>query len=261
MIDLRLVVDGVFKSFPGAEPHRPTWPVLAGIDFGAARGEFVVVTGPSGCGKTTLIDVVAGFTECDRGRVLVDGHPVTAPGRDRVVVFQTLALFEWMTARDNVAFPLKAMGVPALERRRIADAWLRRVLLGGFGDRYPHELSGGMRQRLALARALAAQPSCVLLDEPLAALDSQLRRAMQDELVKLWREHDRTVVMVTHDLDEAVFLADRVVVLSERPSCVRAIVPIDLPVAREERSRASPRFRECVEHLWGLLRSGPATAP
>ena len=255
MSDPRLVVDGVFKTYPSAERHRPAVPVLAGIDFAAARGEFIVVTGPSGCGKTTLIDIVAGFTGCDRGRVLVDGRPVTAPGRDRVVVFQTLALFEWMTARDNVAFPLKAMGVGAVERHRIADSWLERVMLGGLGDRYPYELSGGMRQRLALARVLAAEPSCMLLDEPLAALDSQHRRLMQDELVKLWRDHDRTIVMVTHDLDEAVFLADRIVVLSERPSRVRAIVPVDLPAAREERSRASPRFRECVEHIWELLRA------
>jgi NitT/TauT family transport system ATP-binding protein len=253
--DPRLVVDGVFKSFPAPEPHRTEWPVLAGVDFAAAPGEFVVITGPSGCGKTTLIDIIAGFTVCDRGRVLIDGRPVTAPGPDRVVVFQTLALFEWMTARDNVAFALKAMGVPSVERRRVADDWLDVVRLGGFGDRYPHELSGGMRQRLALARVLAAQPSCMLLDEPLAALDSQLRRTMQDELVKLWREHVRTVVMVTHDLDEAVFLADRVVVLSERPSRVRTIIPIDLPAEREERSRASPPFRQYVEQIWESLRA------
>jgi len=204
---------------------------LEDVSLQVNAGEFCSILGPSGCGKSTIIGLMAGFIPTTFGTVKVDGVVVGKPGPDRVVVSQDYSLFAWKTARANVEFGLKARGMPRAERQRLAQHYLELVHLSSCATNYPGELSGGMRQRVALARALAVGPACLLLDEPLAALDMQMRQALQDELLVLWAQTKQTVVLVTHDLDEALYLSDRVVVMSPRPGRVRTsiTVPFDRP--------------------------------
>ncbi|MGZ5291415.1 MAG: ABC transporter ATP-binding protein [Actinomycetota bacterium] len=187
------------------------------VSFDVAVGEFVCLIGPSGCGKSTILNLLAGLDTPDEGRVLVDGSPVTGPGPDRAVLFQEPALFPWLSVRGNVEYALKLSGLSRAEVRERAAAWLEKVELAEFADAQPHELSGGMRQRAALARALACQPSVLLADEPFGSLDAQSREILQQELQSVWSELRNTFVFVTHNVREAAFLADRVVVLSARP--------------------------------------------
>lgn len=216
---------------------------LHDVSFGVAPSEFVCVLGRSGCGKTTLLNLVAGFLTPTRGQVLIGGRPVTGKGLDRGVVFQDFAqLFPWRTARRNVEFGLEMKGVPRAERAAIALRFLKLVNLEAFADAYPHQLSGGMQQRVAIARALAYNPSVLLMDEPFAALDALTRDEMQRLLVDVWRETRKTVIYVTHNVAEAVYLADRIVVLTPHPGTVRAIVPVPLPRPRDPLSVA---FLEC----------------
>jgi NitT/TauT family transport system ATP-binding protein len=225
------------------------------------RGELFAVVGPSGCGKTTLLNVIAGFLPADAGRVRIDGIPVEARGLPCVMVAQDLALFEWRTVIENVAFGLKARGVPKAERLRTARRYLAMVDLVEAADRYPYQLSGGMRQRLALARALAVQPTCLLLDEPLAALDSHLKRLLQEELATLVHGSGLTVVLVTHDVDEAVYLADRVMVLEGVPARPADIVRVDFPRPRQPALRSAPQFRDLTRGLLERVARSPALAP
>ena len=221
--------------------------------------EFLAIVGPSGCGKTTLLSMVAGLERPTGGEIRVDGQPVGGPSRERGVLFQDYALFPWSTVRANVEFGPMASGVPSDERAKTASRLIELVGLGGFEDRYPHELSGGMRQRCALARMLANDPDVWLMDEPLAAVDLQTRNLLQEELLRLWGDQDsvekrNAVLFVTHGIDEAVFLADRVAVLGRRPGRVKEIVTIDLDRPRTP-LRASPRIAEHVAHIWSLIRS------
>lgn len=227
---------------------------IGDISFGVERGEFVSVLGPSGCGKTTVLNTVAGFVRPTSGSVLVDGREVRDPGPDRGVVFQGHALFPWKTVLGNVVFGLRMKGVKRRDREARGREYLELVGLGGFENRYPHELSGGMRQRLGVARVLANEPAVMLMDEPFASIDAQTRRRLQEDLTRIFEERRPTVFFVTHDIDEAVFLSDRVVVLSSRPSTVQEIVTVDLPRPRSWRTAVDdPGFRKTVARINELL--------
>jgi ABC-type nitrate/sulfonate/bicarbonate transport system ATPase subunit len=194
--------------------------------------EFISIVGPSGCGKSTALRVVAGLIRPDSGSVLLDGQPITHPGADRGMVFQTYTLFPWLTVQGNVEYGLKIKGMPAAERERIAREYLARVGLQGFEHSYPKELSGGMMQRVALARALANDPKVLLMDEPFGALDAQTRAIMQEMLVTLWQQTPKTILFITHDIDEALFLSDRIYIMTARPGRIKQMLKVELPRPR-----------------------------
>jgi len=226
-------VRGVRKQF------GPSLRVLDGIDLDIHEGELVCLLGPSGCGKSTLLNVIAGFVKPEEGSVLAFGKPVEGPGPERAMVFQEYALFPWMTVADNIGFGLEIQGQSREGIRRAVDGLLEKLSLTGFGERFPKDLSGGMRQRVAIARALAVDSPMLLMDEPFGALDALTRRSMQDELLRIWSEFRKTIVFVTHGIDESVYLADRVVVMTYRPGTVKRIVEIELPRPRDP---AAPGF-------------------
>jgi len=221
-----ITLAGITKRFP--RPRQEPYTVVSGLDLTIEPGTFVALVGPSGCGKSTLLNLIAGFETADEGRAETWGVPVAGPGPDRVVVFQEPALFPWLTVTENVAFGLKQRGVPRAEREARAREHLTAVHLGRFADRYPHELSGGMRQRAALARALVLEPDILLMDEPFAALDEQTRFILQKDLEELWSRSKKTVVFVTHNLREALVLADRVLVMGTQPGRIRRDVAVDV---------------------------------
>jgi NitT/TauT family transport system ATP-binding protein len=223
---------------------------LDGIDLDVAPGEFVCLLGPSGCGKSTLLNAMAGFSPPTSGRILAGGREITAPGPDRAMVFQEYALFPWMTVADNVAFGLQQKRLPGEEIRRTVDAWLGKLHLQDFRDRYPKDLSGGMRQRVAIARVLAIDAPVLLMDEPFGALDALTRRNLQDELLRIWSGSGKTVVFVTHGIEESAYLADRVVVMTYRPGTVKRIVRVDLPRPRDP---ASAEMNELKRELSRLV--------
>lgn len=231
----KLSIRGVGKKFAARNGE-----VLALEDvwLDVAEGEFVMLVGPSGCGKSTLLNIVAGLDPADTGEVLEDGRPISGPGRDRCVIFQDGALFPWLTARKNVEFGLKQMGMPMRERKERARQYLELVDLGRFGNSYPHELSGGMRQRVAIARALALDPEVLLMDEPFAALDALTREDLYVQLADVWERTGKTILFVTHNVREAACLGDRVVLFSARPGRVKA--EFRVPLAR-------PRFIDDVD--------------
>jgi NitT/TauT family transport system ATP-binding protein len=226
----KLSVRGVSKSYVSTRGERIR--ALDEIGFDVAPGEFVCLIGPSGCGKSTLLNLVAGLERPDGGEIWINDRPVTQPGPDRSVLFQEPSLFPWMTVLGNVQFALQLVGVPKEERAERAMTWLRKVHLTRFAHAQPHELSGGMRQRAALARALAARPDVLLGDEPFGALDAQSREILQQELQQVWSEAGNTFVFVTHNVREAVFLADRVIVMSARPGTLLAEYRITAPRPR-----------------------------
>ncbi len=222
-------------------------------------GEFVSIVGPSGCGKTTLLNMVAGFIPASQGEILLGGRGVKGPGPDRGVVFQNFALFPWKTVLDNVAFGLKMRGMPRQERERIAREYVALVGLTGAETRYPNELSGGMQQRVGVARALANNPDLLLMDEPFASVDAQTRMTLQEELTRIWEARHPTILFVTHDVDEAVFLSDRVTVLSKSPGTVRAEIPIALPRPRSwGRMLEDGAFKALVARVFALVRDSNA---
>jgi NitT/TauT family transport system ATP-binding protein len=219
------------------------------IDLDVSKGEFVCLLGPSGCGKSTLLNAIAGFTRPTSGEILAFGKRVVEPQPERAMVFQEYALFPWMTVRENVAFGLRIRG--DREARAKADALLDKLALRGFGDRFPKDLSGGMRQRVALARCLALDAPMLLMDEPFGALDALTRRSMQDELLRIWTELQQTIVFVTHGIEESLLLADRVVVMTYRPGTVKKIVTVALPRPRDE---ATPEFSTALRGITQLVR-------
>ncbi|RTQ36629.1 ABC transporter ATP-binding protein [Variovorax sp. NFACC27] len=219
---------------------------MTGVNLDIGEGEFVCAIGPSGCGKTTLLNTIAGFIQPTTGSVVAGGQPVTGPGADRGVVFQEYALFPWLTARRNIEFGLKMQGLDAPARRARAEELLALTGLSHAAGRYPFELSGGMRQRIAVARALATQPRVLLMDEPFAAIDALTRTSLQRELLRIWQELRLSVFFITHNIEEAVFLAQRVVVMSAHPGRIREIVDIDLPYPR---NRADPAFGALYERI------------
>ncbi len=211
---------------------------LRGVDFSAEFGEFVCVLGVSGCGKSTLLQLVAGLEPPTAGAIVLDGKPLDGPHIDTSIVFQEHGLFPWMTVQANIEFNLLARKVGRAERAARAGELIKLVGLEGFHDKYPHELSGGMRQRVGIARALSTNPRLMLMDEPFAALDAQTRSIMQDELLRVWQADRRTVIFITHNVDEAIYLADRVVVMTPRPGRIRRVLEIDLPRPRDVASAA-----------------------
>ncbi len=244
------------KAFSGSASREPV-PVLDGVDLSVRAEEFVSVLGPSGCGKTTLLRIVAGLIPYDAGEVFVHGRPVDGPGADRGVVFQDFALLPWTTVADNVAFGLELRGVGRRERMETAARLIDAVGLAGFSDHYPHQLSGGMQQRVGLARALAIDPQILLLDEPFGSLDSLTRRLLQEDLLRLHESTRKTVLLVTHSVDEAARLGDRVVLLSSRPARVLEVVETGLPRPRPPHIGTDPRFVELKEHLWNRVKTLP----
>ena len=225
---------------------------LSRIDLQVNEGEFVSLVGPSGCGKSTFLRIVAGLLRPTSGKLLIDGDEAS-PGRDRALVFQQDNLLPWRTVLDNVAFGLQVAGYPKIERNEIANRFIETVGLVGFETSYPYELSGGMRQRANLARALAIDPNILLMDEPFASLDAQTREIMQAELLGIWQESRKTVVFVTHQIDEAVFLSDTVVVLGARPGTVREVIRITIPRPRSLELKRKPNFMEYVDRIWKIL--------
>ncbi|MET8258736.1 ABC transporter ATP-binding protein [Micromonospora sp. NPDC005205] len=254
----KILFNRVSKTFPVRASRRGGAGAVTALDevtLGVRPGEFLVVVGPSGCGKSTLLDLLGGLTEPTAGRVLVDGRPVTGPGLDRGIVFQQYALLPWRTAAGNVAFGLEAKGVPRADRAALIEHHLDLVGLRGFADRYPHELSGGMKQRVAIARSLAYDPDVLLMDEPFAALDAQTRDSLQDELVRIWARTGKTIVFITHGIDEAVYLGQRVAVLTSRPGRLKQVIDIDLGDRDAvEDVRSTDAFRHHRHQIWTLLR-------
>lgn len=245
---------GVGKTFPVRGKQQDV-TALDGIDLDIADGEFVVIVGPSGCGKSTLLDLLGGLSKPTSGQILLDGEPVTGPGLDRGIVFQQYALLPWRTALGNVEFGLEATRVPRRERAERAREYLALVGLTGFEDRHPHELSGGMRQRVAIARSLAYDPDVLLMDEPFAALDAQTRESLQDELLRIWERTGKTIVFITHGIDEAVHLGQRVAVLTSRPGRIKEVVPIGLgDRGADTDPRSTPEFAHHRHQIWSLLR-------
>ena len=243
---LRLDVEHVSHAF---QLEGAPLPVLDDVSFSAEPGAFVALLGPSGCGKSTLLRLVAGLDHPSAGHLAVDGAPITAPDPSRILVFQDPTLYPWRTVEANVSLGLEARGLLKAQRRRVGDA-LSLVGLSGFASAYPRQLSGGMAQRVALARALVNEPRLLLLDEPLGKLDSLTRITMQGEILKLWQDARFTALLVTHDVEEALFLAERVIVFSERPARIKADVTVDVPYPRH---RGDPRLAELRHHLLGLL--------
>ncbi len=230
-------------------------PVLAldGISLKVRAQEFLALLGPSGCGKSTLLYLIGGFLPTETGTILVDGQPVRGPGPDRGIVFQHFALFPWKTVRENVRYGLERQGLPRAEREARAQSFIDLVGLKGFEDSYPSQLSGGMKQRTALARTLAFDPQILLMDEPFGALDAQTRSLMQAELLGIWQRTRKTVIFVTHDVQEAVYLADRVAVMSARPGRIKAIVDTAFDKNAADIFKTK-RFVDTVDEIWNLVR-------
>ncbi|MFF7941419.1 MULTISPECIES: ABC transporter ATP-binding protein [Nocardia] len=250
----KLALTGVRKQF-AVRGSQERFTALEDISLELREGEFLVLVGPSGSGKSTLLDLLGGLSKPTSGEILLDGKPITGPGLDRGIVFQQYALLPWRTARSNIEFGLEAKGLRRRTRRELADHYLELVGLSGFGDRYPHELSGGMKQRVAIARSLAFDPEVLLMDEPFAALDAQTRESLQDELLRIWRATGKTVLFITHGIDEAVYLGQRVAVLTSRPGRIKAIVDVELDRGTDDDIRSSQRFRDYRHEIWTLLHS------
>ena len=255
--DAAIELRGIRKTFRLSEDkNAKTVVALDGIDLSFGKGQFTTIIGPSGCGKTTLLRIIASLETHDEGEVRVDGEVVTEPGIRRAMVFQNFGLFPWKTVIDNVTFPLTIRNVPADEARRTAMRHIKQVGLEKFVDAHPHQLSGGMQQRVGIARALSTGADILLMDEPFGAIDAQTRELMQEELMRICQEEQKTVIFITHDLDEAVMLADRVLLMSRGPGKVREIIDVDLPRPRFDYDvRAHKTFAEVRGHLWHQLRN------
>ena len=239
----------------GVERRFDTTLALQATDLAVAQNEFITILGPSGCGKSTLLRIVAGLDRPTAGEVRLDGHRIEGPGADRGMVFQSYTLFPWLTVLDNVCFGLRERGMPRAEQLELAHGFLAKVGLKGFADHYPKQLSGGMQQRTALARALANRPRMLLMDEPFGALDHQTRELMQELLLGIWEAERTTVLFVTHDIDEAVFMGSRVVVMSARPGRIKLDRPVDLPHPRHYAVKTTPVFSGLKAELMEAVRA------
>ena len=248
--DVIVKIDHVEKIYQGRSGEVVA---LNGVDMEIRENEFVCVVGPSGCGKSTLLTIIAGLERPTSGRVCVKGKEVVNPGSERGVIFQQYALFPWLTVKKNVKFGLKLRGVKEPELSEIADKYIRLVGLEEFGDSYPKELSGGMKQRVAIARAYAVNPEILLMDEPFGALDAQTRTQLQTELLETWEKEKKTCFFITHDVEEAIILAQRVVIMSARPGRVKEIVPVNIPYPRTQETKMTKEFLDLKVHVWGQV--------
>ena len=245
---VKVKIDHVEKIYDG---RKGQMIALNGVDLDIMENEFICVVGPSGCGKSTLLNIIAGLLEPTSGAVYVDGKKVEGTGTERGVVFQQYALFPWLTVMKNVMFGLKLKGMKDEEAKEIAMKYIKMVQLEDFVDSYPKELSGGMKQRVAIARAYAVQPEVLLMDEPFGALDAQTRTQLQSELIQTWQEEKKTCFFITHDVEEAIILATKVIVMSARPGRIKTIVDIDLPYPRTQELKMSKEFLELKAKIWG----------
>lgn len=248
--NVKVKIDNVKKVY---NTRNGEMVALNGVSLDIADNEFVCVVGPSGCGKSTLLNNIAGLDTPTSGKIYVDGKEVTGPGAERGVVFQQYALFPWLTVRKNVEFGLKLKGMKQEEATEIASKYLKMVELQDFADSYPKELSGGMKQRVAIARAYAVNPEVLLMDEPFGALDAQTRTQLQSELLKTWETERKTCFFITHDVDEAIILAQRVIIMSARPGRVKEIVNIDIPYPRTQETKMTKEFLELKNYIWGKV--------
>jgi len=235
-------------------PNRAPVRALQGFDIAVEEGEFLSIVGPSGCGKSTFLSILLGLIKPDSGDIGLHGKPIAGPGTDRAMVFQEFGLLPWRSVAQNVELGLQLKGVPAAPRRQTAQRFIEMVGLRGFESHYPHELSGGMKQRVGLARALATDPDVLLMDEPFAALDAQTRDLMQAELLRIWQDARKTVLFVTHQIDEAIYLSDRVLVMTKRPGRAKKIFTIDLPRPRDYEMRVTPEFNDLKLEIWNALK-------
>lgn len=250
---MKIKLENVSKSFKNRS-DKGMLEVLSDLTFEVQPSEIFSVVGPSGCGKSTIINLIAGFIFPDKGKIAVNGNIVTGPNASRTVVFQDHAVFPWMTVRKNVEFGLKCKNVSETERAQMVSDLLKKVRLEKFANRYPDELSGGMKQRVALARAFAVKPEIILMDEPFASLDQQTRDILQEEFLKLQDEISQTVLLITHNIDEALFLSDRVAVLSNRPARVKEMFVVPFTKPRSPDIRNQPQFIEMRHKIWHSLR-------
>ena len=251
----KLQISGVSRVFPPAKTGAPPTRALEPTDLEIADNDFITILGPSGCGKSTLLRIVAGLDRPSSGSVRLDGASVAGPGPDRGMVFQSYTLFPWLTVAQNIAFGLREKGVAEPERARVAAGLIERVGLKGFETHWPKQLSGGMQQRTAIARALANDPKILLLDEPFGALDNQTRALMQELLLGIWEADRKTVLFVTHDIEESIFMANRVVVMSARPGRIKCDARIDLPHPRHYTMKTSPEFSHYKAQLTEEIRA------
>lgn len=259
---IKIQAEQIQKKFPLKDDQRlvvngsevAELQVLQGLNLKVEKGEFVAIVGPSGCGKSVFLDIVGGLTKTSGGNVLLDGKKINGPDPQLGYVFQQYALFPWRTAISNIEYPLEVRGVDPVKRREKAKQLLSLIGLKGFDKWLPYQLSGGMQQRVAIARTLATDPEVLLMDEPFAALDTQTRELLQEELLRIWDGIKNTVVFVTHSIEEAVFLADKVLVMTARPGKVKCIVEIDLPRPRGENTRSSREFGLYRHQIWEALR-------
>lgn len=250
-MDPMISIEGLTVEY--GSPDGSVLTAVDDLDLTIGRGEFLTVVGPSGCGKSTLLLAVDGLLPIAAGRIVIEGRTVTAPGPDRAVVFQEFALLPWRSVRDNIAFGLESQKVPKSEIAELVQRYVELVGLEGFEDHFPAQLSGGMRQRVGIARALVIEPRILLMDEPFGALDAQTREILGEELLRIWDTHQKTVLFITHDIDEAVFLSDRVAVMTRRPARIKEIVDIDLPRPRNYEVKSSKEFGAYRRSIWEML--------
>lgn len=246
----KLKIDGVKKIY---NTRNGDVVALNGVDFEIKENEFICVVGPSGCGKSTLLNIIAGLEEPTEGAVYIDNKRIEGTGVERGVVFQQYALFPWMTVLKNVMFGPKLQGKSKEEAEQIAMKYIKMVQLEDFINHYPKELSGGMKQRVAIARAYAVNPEVLLMDEPFGALDAQTRTQLQTELLETWEKERKTCFFITHDVEEAIILAQKVIIMSARPGRIKDVVEIDIPYPRDQETKMSPRFLELKNHIWGQV--------
>ncbi len=249
-LPVKVKIDNVVKKYSGRNGEMVA---LNGVSLDIHENEFVCVVGPSGCGKSTLLNIIAGLHEPTSGQVLVDGQAVSGPGPDRGVVFQQYALFPWLTVQKNVEFGLKLQGMSQDKAEQEAKKYIKMVDLEQFAQSYPKELSGGMKQRVAIARAYAINPKVLLMDEPFGALDAQTRTQLQTELLKTWEKEQKTCFFITHDVEEAIILAQRVIIKSARPGRIKEVVEINIPYPRTQETKMSKEFLDLKNHIWSQV--------
>ena len=248
--NIKLKIDNVKKIY---NSRNGEMVALNGVSLDIYENEFICVVGPSGCGKSTLLNSIAGLLEPSSGSVYCDGKEVKGTGTERGVVFQQYALFPWMTVKKNVMFGLGLQGIKGKEAEEIAMKYIKMVQLEDFLDHYPKELSGGMKQRVAIARAYAVNPSVLLMDEPFGALDAQTRTQLQSELLETWEKEQKTCFFITHDVDEAIILAQKVIIMSARPGRIKEVVDVNIPYPRTQETKMAPEFLELKNHIWGQV--------
>lgn len=248
--NIKVKIENVVKEY---DSRNGKVTALNGVNLDIAENEFITVVGPSGCGKSTLLNIIAGLEKPTQGKVYSDGKEITGTGTDRGVVFQQYALFPWLTVRQNVRFGLELQGKSKAEADEIAEKYIKMVDLQDFVDHYPKELSGGMKQRVAIARAYAVNPSILLMDEPFGALDAQTRTQLQEELIKTWERERKTCFFITHDVDEAIILGSRVVIMSARPGRIKEVVDITIPHPRNQATKMSKEFLDVKNYIWSQV--------